>query len=549
MIRIGTRGSDLALWQARHVAGRLTAAGETTEIIVLVTRGDRIDDVPLQEVEGKGFFTSELEQALLEKRIDLAVHSHKDLPGAMIPELVIAAVPAREVPEERLLIAPAAFRPEAPFLPLARGARVGTSAPRRAAQLAALRPDLQLLALRGNVPTRVRRLREGRYDAIVLAAAGLQRLGLDLGGLEAVTLERGRFVPAPGQGALAIQTRTSDAALRALCARVLADPLAAETVAAERELLQTLGGGCNLPLGVSLQAEGDGSWSAWAFLGPDHPRPGHPARWCRTRAPTPAAAAEAVGRLLLQGTRTGQGPLGATTVALTGSAGAAEELEARLATLGARVLREEVTEIEELAAPTLGARLATLRRGDALVLTSAHAARRLQGHAVPSGVCVAVVGKATARALAAAGIEAERIGGAGAGELARSLTLDAGARVLFPCAETPRTELEQELGPRGVNVERLVLYRTRARAGVSLAPEADVRVYLSPSAVQAALAAERSGAPRARRVAIGATTSEALGAAGLAHERAASPDTEDLLAAVLRATAPVASPTPGDRPR
>src|SRR6185295_5889597 len=126
-IRIGTRGSDLALWQARHVAGRLSGAGHTTEIVVLETRGDRIDHVPLQTVEGKGFFTKEIEDALLEERVDLAVHSHKDLPGAMLPELVIAAVPARAAAEERLLVAPGAHDPRALFLPLRRGARVGTS--------------------------------------------------------------------------------------------------------------------------------------------------------------------------------------------------------------------------------------------------------------------------------------------------------------------------------------------------------------------------------------------------------------------------------------
>ncbi|MEQ1894480.1 MAG: hydroxymethylbilane synthase, partial [Planctomycetota bacterium] len=127
-LRIGTRGSELALWQARHVAGLLERAGERCELVVLVTRGDRIDDVPLQSVEGKGFFTSELEEALRERRIDLAVHSHKDLPGTLAPDLVLAAIPARASPAERLLIAPAAHDPDAPFLPLVRGARVGTSA-------------------------------------------------------------------------------------------------------------------------------------------------------------------------------------------------------------------------------------------------------------------------------------------------------------------------------------------------------------------------------------------------------------------------------------
>ena len=175
-IRIGTRGSKLALWQAHYVRDRLQAAGAEVEIEVLVTRGDRIDDVPLQNVAGKGFFTKEIEDALLDGRVDVAVHSHKDLPVESPPGLAIAAVPERADPAERMLIAPAAHDPDAALLPLLQGVRIGTSSPRRQAQIAALRPDLEILQLRGNVPTRVKRLREGRYDAIVLAAAGLDRL-------------------------------------------------------------------------------------------------------------------------------------------------------------------------------------------------------------------------------------------------------------------------------------------------------------------------------------------------------------------------------------
>ena len=536
-LRIGTRGSDLALWQARHIAGQLTRAGHEVEIIVLETRGDRIDDVPLQSVEGKGFFTTELEQALSSERIDLAVHSHKDLPSEMPAGLVIAAVPPRAAAEERLLVAPLAHDPDAAFLPLKRGARVGTSAPRRTAQLAALRADLQLSALRGNVPTRVRRLREGRYDAIVLAAAGLDRLALDVSGLVVLTLPREQLVPAPGQGALAIQTRASDGALRELCARVLADPEAAATVAAERALLVALGGGCNLPLGVTLQRDAKRVWHALAFLGAGHPRPEHPARWCRASGADPAAAAAAAGALLDGGAPTACGPLAGLRVALTGSRDSAGELCARLATLGARVLREDVVEIEDLEAPALARSLAALARGDALVVTSANAARRLRGLAVAAGVRIAAVGQASARALRDAGLAPEVVGEGGARELARRLDLARGARVLFPCAENARRELEVELAERGVMVERLVLYRSRARHGAALSAEADVRLYLSPSAVAAGLEHERAGSGRAQRLALGPSTSAALAAAGLAHDCPASTDTEDVLAALARAHA------------
>ncbi len=533
-LRLGTRGSDLALWQARHVAALLGRAGHEVRILVLETRGDRIDDVPLQTLEGKGFFTTEIEAALLEERIDLAVHSHKDLPSAMTEGLVIAAVPPRAAPEERLLIAPAAHAPAGAFLPLVRGARVGTSAPRRTAQLAALRADLQLLALRGNVPTRVRRLREGRYDAIVLAAAGLDRLALDLSGLVVHTFARDELVPAPGQGALAVQTRARDLELRAVCAEVLADPEAASTVAAERALLVALGGGCNLPLGVALRREAERSWRVTAFLGAGVPLPEHPARWCQAHGPDPDAAVAAAGALLTAGRATGQGPLAGLRVALTGTRDSAAELSARLTTLGALVTREEALEIEDLPAPTLGARLAALARGDALVLTSSNAARRLRGLAPAPGVRVAAVGQASARALAEVGLVPELVGAAGAQALARALALAPGARVLFPCAESARAELETELGAHGVQVERLVLYRTRPRE-FEWQAEVDVRLYLSPSAVAAAGAHERARPGQARRLALGPSTAAALSAAGLAHECAASTDPEDVLALLARA--------------
>lgn len=545
-LRIGTRGSDLALWQARHVAALLARAGHASEIVVLETRGDRIDDVPLQTLEGKGFFTTEIEQALLAQEIDLAVHSHKDLPSAMTTGLVIAAVPTRAAPEERLLVAPAAHAPEGLFLPLTRGARVGTSAPRRSAQLAALRADLELLPLRGNVPTRVRRLREGRYDAIVLAAAGLDRLELDLSGLMVRTLPCERLVPAPGQGALAIQTRARDHELRTLCARVLADPEAAATVAAERALLVALGGGCNLPLGVALRREGENSWQARAFLGAGVPRPEYPARWCHARGADPAAAVAAVEALLVAGDATEQGPLEGLCVALTGSRGSAGELAARLATLGARVLRENVVEIEDLAAPGLARRVAALARGDALVLTSTNGARRLRGLAVATGVRVAAVGQATARALAEAGLVPELVGDGGARELARDLGLTRGARVLFPCAEGARVELEDELAARGVTVERLVLYRSHARHDTDWNAEADVRLYLSPSAVQACLEHERARPGQTRRVALGPATAAALAAAGLAHECAAGTGAEAVLSALVHPARAPSDATTGE---
>ena len=245
--RIGTRGSDLAMWQAHHVRDLILAHGGTCDITVLSTQGDRQQVQAFEKLEGKGFFTKEIEQALLEDRIDLAVHSHKDLETRQPDGLCIAAVPARAAAEDVLLIHPRAHR-SAPWLPLTPSARVGTSSVRRRDQLLLLRPDLEIQALRGNVPTRVQRLKEGRYDAIVLAAAGLDRLELDLSDLHTIRMDPRHFVPAPAQGALALQMREHDDRVEWLSQ--LSAPDIPEAIEAERSVLRALEGGCQLPFGA-----------------------------------------------------------------------------------------------------------------------------------------------------------------------------------------------------------------------------------------------------------------------------------------------------------
>ncbi|HOC43581.1 MAG TPA: hydroxymethylbilane synthase [Thermoanaerobaculales bacterium] len=265
-LRVGTRGSELALWQAERVAGRARdELGIGCRIEVIRTRGDRIQDLAVPTSEGKGLFTRELQEALLERRVDLVVHSLKDLPVEEPPGLEVAAIPERGAASD-LLLAPRGTVRATPADPigLPEGAVVGTSSPRRAAQLLALRPDLQVRALRGNVPTRVGRLREGRYDAVVLAAAGVDRLALALDGLDRSDLPPEVMLPAPGQGALAIETRQHDDVTLAL--RRLDDPSAARCVGAERRLLALLGGGCHLPLGC-LATEDGGAIRLQAALG------------------------------------------------------------------------------------------------------------------------------------------------------------------------------------------------------------------------------------------------------------------------------------------
>jgi hydroxymethylbilane synthase/glutamyl-tRNA reductase len=561
-IRLGTRGSDLALWQARHVAERLAPEADV-ELVVLQTRGDRIDDVPLTGVEGKAFFTAEIEQALLEGRVDLAVHSHKDLPTESPPGLSVVAVPLRGPFAERLLVRAGAHVEGAPFLPLAHGARVGTSSPRRMEQLSVLRPDLAILPLRGNVPTRVRKLREGSYDAVLLAAAGLDRLALDVSDLHVATLPPGLLVPAPAQGALALQVRADDQLLAALLRRRLHDAATAEAITAERALLARAGGGCNLPLGALVRERapaGPERFHAAAFLGAGHPEAGHAARWAEATGRSAAAAVERAYERLVRSGPSGAGPLGGRQVVLVGGGetDAGSRLAERLVQLGAGVAHAIVLERQDLpdAAPAAGsgvlalpARLVSLRAGDALAVTSRHAAARLSGAALPAGVLVGAVGPSTARALLAAGLRADVVGTGGGRELAEALAprLARGARVLFPCAEAARPDLAEALSAHGITVEAVPVYRTVTAAAVTCdvadtgtgADQADALVYLSPSAVQASLALgyRAEAAEALARVAIGGATAAALEAAGLPHVRPEGSGVEAALGAVWCALA------------
>ncbi len=267
-LTIATRGSALALWQAHHVKARLEALApeRRVELLVIKTSGDRIQDVPLAQVGGKGLFVKEIEQALLEGLADLAVHSMKDVPPDLADGLAIAAVSARETPWDALCA-----RVSVTIDTLPHGARVGTSSMRRQCQLLARRPDLKIEMLRGNVPTRIQRLDEGKFDAIVLAAAGLQRLGLGDRITQLLPLELS--IPAVAQGVLGIETRAGDAIVRDLVVRAIHDAHAAESVAAERAFLARLGGSCQTPLAAHALDRDDGGMRLVGMVGlPDGTR-------------------------------------------------------------------------------------------------------------------------------------------------------------------------------------------------------------------------------------------------------------------------------------
>ena len=244
-LRIGSRGSQLALWQANHISALLRERGHEVELEIIKTTGDKILDVALAKVGTKGMFTKEIEEALAENRVDLAVHSLKDLPTELSPGFEIAAITKRENAQDVFCSVKYSSIEKLP-----QRARVGTSSLRRQAQLMAIRPDLDIHPLRGNVDTRLRKLEQGEYDAIILAAAGLNRLGKTA--LVKQVIPAHIMCPAAGQGALGIEIRAGDATTRKHL-QFLDDTSARATTMCERALLNKLGGGCQVPIGASAQ--------------------------------------------------------------------------------------------------------------------------------------------------------------------------------------------------------------------------------------------------------------------------------------------------------
>jgi hydroxymethylbilane synthase len=262
-LRIGTRGSPLALWQANHVAERLRplASPRSVELVQIETAGDRIRDVALVQIGGEGVFTKEIQRALLDGRVDVAVHSLKDLPTTPVAGLTLAAVPVRG-PSGDVFISHKYCR----FDDLPRGAVLGTSSLRRRSQALHRRPDLKIVDLRGNVETRLRKLDERDLDGIILAEAGLQRLGLEAAITEVLDPEW--MLPAVGQGALGLECRAEDTTLLVLL-DCLNDTATRQTVLAERALLRSLGGGCLVPLGVQTRIAERGLNIRCTLLSPD----------------------------------------------------------------------------------------------------------------------------------------------------------------------------------------------------------------------------------------------------------------------------------------
>jgi hydroxymethylbilane synthase len=260
-IIIGSRGSDLALWQANHVLRKVQKLGLTAEIKIIVTKGDAIQNLSFDKLEGKGFFTKEIEDALINNEIDLAVHSHKDLPTTSPEGLIIAAVSEREDPAELILIRKESVDNTLKYS-FKKNAVVGTSSARRKSQLLAFRGDIKIEDLRGNVPTRIQKLRDKKYDAIMLANAGVERLKIDLSEFKVLRLDPKEFIPAPAQGVLGLQIRENDHELFQYIHKLSSEKVEG-TIGIERKILNLFDGGCQLPLGAYCIRE-DNKFKVWA---------------------------------------------------------------------------------------------------------------------------------------------------------------------------------------------------------------------------------------------------------------------------------------------
>ena len=528
---IGTRGSALALAQTQLVCQDLQARHPALRLRVehITTTGDARADVPLSQLE-RGMFVTEIESALRDGRIDAAVHSAKDLPSTLAADFTLAALLPRADARDVVVSRAGALRALPP------GSRVGTSSPRRACQIRGWRPDLETVDIRGNVDTRLRKLANGEYDAIVLAAAGLQRLGRI--GEATEWLAQEEFIPCVGQGALALETRAGDAEVIELV-RVLEHAPTRAAVVAERAFLAELGAGCRVAAAAHATLERE-MLTVRAMIGDSA---GRQVRGMVTGAVSSSAH---LGReLALELLSTGgaeflaprESALASLRVAITRPASQSRELAALLRARGAEPIACPTIEIRSVGDTSeLDAALLELPRYDWMAFTSANAVRAVADRldalsmSVTPATRMATVGGATARELerrirkADVGPASPRAATAHA--LGDALPATSGQRVLFPRGDIASGDLAGRLRQRGVHVDDPVVYRTvRAPnadelAGLVRDDRVDAIIFTSPSSVRFARglvttvrAAERGGAPTL--VCIGPTTARAARDAGL----------------------------------
>lgn len=521
-IIIGTRGSKLALWQAEHIKGRLADIGVSSELKIIKTQGDIVQHLRLDKLEGKGFFTKELEEELLRGSIDLAVHSHKDLPTQNPPGLVIAAVSEREDPSELLIIRKERVD-HGQRLSVKQGALVGTSSNRRKAQLLALRPDLQFGDLRGNVITRVEKLRKEDYDAIVLAKAGISRIGLDLDGFYVVEIPPYEVIPAPAQGVLALQIRESDEELHEILGRIH-DADTAEEIAVERRVLALFEAGCHAPLGCYCRRNEQGGFEVWTSKADRSDE--FPDRLYLS-APTTEGLAE---QIAAQYSNSRKQP---AQVFISREISSTSYFRRAMGKHGIQV--DDRSLIQTVSRPLqLGA--ADFENVDWVFFTSRNSVIHFfeQAPALPEALRFAVIGRGSEEQLrqygrvpsfngADAGIDMEKIAAAFA-------HIAEGATVLIPRAVDTLGTMRRAL-TAGTKVIDVPIYQTVLNESVS-ASDADVLIFTSPSNIRAYFSNNTLRAGQ-QVICIGYASGKELESLGYAYTLPATPDEIGLAEAVF----------------
>lgn len=561
-LRIGTRGSALALWQARHIQDELArlAPACVTRLEVIRSEGDLDKVSSLTEIGGRGVFSSALQRALLEDRIDLAVHSTKDVPTLSPPGLELAAFPAREDPRDVLVSRHGTGLAGLPDAPV-----IGTSSRRRAVQVLALRPDAVVVELRGNIDTRLRKAASEDYDAVILAAAGLARMGWE----DRITeyLPVARFTPSPGQGVLAIETRIAPDPVRSLV-QGLNDRGTALEVSLERLFLTSIGGGCTTPIGAHARLETAHGRELVRFWGMLASEDG--VRLERVYEEFAPAQGESVVREIAhylmqslapatEGADTGDSRasgLAGKQVLTTGTPALAEGLRRAFTQRHAMVTHQPtITIVPTDKADALDAVMADVRSGayDWLIVTSENAVEPvLRASACGAGdlrTRIAAVGSQTTKALRERGlvVDVSPVEDQRAAGLLTALDKGgfdlAGLRVLLLLGNRARRELPDGLRARGARVDEVEAYQTidvTEPDADALAPiragRVDVVTFGSPSSVESLvrmLGADLPALSGACFAAIGPTTAEAMAAHGLtAHVVAVAPDAEGIARAV-----------------
>lgn len=467
-IIIGTRGSALALWQANYTKTKLEECGAIVEIKIISTSGDRSQEwnTSFDKLEGKGFFTKELEDALLNKTIDLAVHSHKDLPTEQPYGLIVAGVSKRADPSDTILINKKCVDESLKFN-FKKNANVGTSSARRKSQLLAFRPDVKLIDLRGNITTRIEKLRKGEYDAIVLATAGIERLELDLDDLYVERLNPEIFVPAPAQGVLAWQTREDDNATISLIDQI-SDFDVLVKINIERSILQGFDGGCQLPLGVYCDADPDDDdrlkFKVWLSVADAWNK--QPKQLYFETLNTDGFADEIIDKVK---------GINGKKIYITKNLNEDNYFNVALKKLGFDVIGKSLIDFKEI-------KIRELPKSDWIFFSSKHSVRFfMQQKPDVKGVKFGCVGASTSAELRAFGHRADFIGsGTDTKLIGKQFAAKVGnGKALFPIAKDSLKTFQWQM-PKQDNVINLNIYWT-VKQSVDVNDDMDILVFTSPS--------------------------------------------------------------------